>query len=125
MNALARSMAAPSESTNDVEPVSSSVYQNHTVCFGLFFRKKRIERVYLNGQARLGKTMVYAGYATFVVILGGNLLYGWLRYKSLCSDFDPSLTVWKDLNESQHACFYILGLSHSPMRHLPLLIIMT
>merc|ERR1711959_423908 len=86
MNALARSMAAPSESTNDVEPVSSSVYQNHTVCFGLFFRKKGIERVYLNGQARLDKSMVYAGYATFVAILGGNLLYGWLRYNSLCSD---------------------------------------
>ena len=100
MNALARSMAAPSESTNDVEPVSSSVYQNHTLCFGLFFRKKRIERAYLNGQAILGKSMVYAGYATFVAILGGNLLYGWLRYNSLCSGIDPSLTVWKHLNES-------------------------
>merc|ERR1719247_1479573 len=109
MNALARSMAAPSESTNDVEPLSGSVYQNHTLCFGLFFRKKRIERAYLNGQARLGN-MVYAGYATFVAILGGNLLYGWLRYNSLCSNVNTTLTL-----EGFHAkpetqvCFYYFG----------------
>ena len=110
MNALARSMAAPSESTNDVEPVSSSVYQNHTLCFGLFFRKKRIERAYLNGQARLNKSMVYAGYATFVAILGGNLLYGWLRYNSLCSDVNTTLTleVFNAKPETQ-VCFYYFG----------------
>ena len=110
MNALARSMAAPSESTNDVEPVSSSVYQNHTVCFGLFFRKTSIERAYLNGQARLGKNMVYAGYATLVVILGGNLLYGWLRYTILCSESNTTLTA-ENLDEKPErwVCFLYFG----------------
>jgi len=110
MNALARSMATPSESTNDVEPVSSSVYQNHTVCFGLFFRKTRIERAYLNGQARLGKNMVYAGYATLVVILCGNLLYGWLRYTILCSESNTTLTA-ENLDEKPErwVCFLYFG----------------
>jgi len=92
-SAFARRMAMPSESTNDVEPVSTSVYRNHTQCFGLFFRKMCIERAYLNGQARLGKNMVYAGYATLVVILCGNLLYGWLRYTILCSESNTTFTA--------------------------------
>ena len=109
-SAFARRMAMPSESTNDVEPVSSSVYRNHTQCFGLFFRKMRVEHVYLNGQASLDKNMVFAGYATLVVILCGNLLYGWLRYTILCSESNTTLIAENlDAKPERWVCFLYFG----------------
>jgi len=62
--------------------VSDGVYREHTVCFGLFFRKMHIERSYLDGQARLDKTMVYFGYFLYVLVLLPDYLYGYFELHS-------------------------------------------
>ena len=81
--------ASTTSAYQDVQPVSDGVYREHTVCFGLFFRKMHIERSYLDGQARLDKTMVYFGYFLYVLVLSLNYLYGYLKFHSeyaLCKD---------------------------------------
>ena len=49
-------------SGNDVE-------KDYTICFGVFLRDFRMQRVYLDGYARLHRNHVYLGLVLFVVLL--------------------------------------------------------
>jgi class 3 adenylate cyclase len=61
-----------------VFPMMEKAYRDHTVCFGLFFRKVEVERAVLDAYARLHCRVVYLGYFLFLCILGLNFLYGYV-----------------------------------------------
>ena len=47
----------------------NGVENDYTICFGVFLRDLRMQRVYLDGYARLHKNHVYLGLVLFVVLL--------------------------------------------------------
>ena len=53
-------------------PIETETFKKHTWWPGLFFRTLRMERVYLDGYARLHKNLVYIGY--FVMLITSFLL---------------------------------------------------
>merc|ERR1711934_100351 len=49
-------------------PIETETYKKHTWWPGLFFRTLRMERVYLDGYARLHKNLVYIGYFAVLIV---------------------------------------------------------
>ncbi|UPR04205.1 guanylate cyclase [Chloropicon primus] len=97
-------------SYQDIQPVTSEVYSEHTFCFGLFFRKARVEKCFLDALARSDKNMVYAGYLLYVVVLLSNYIYGYFRFYVVCDDIG-TLDSMESFNEGLDslACLYYLG----------------
>ena len=62
----ARACTSGNDIENDEDIDSESDY---TVCFGVFLRDLRMQRVYLDGYARLHRNHVYLGLVLFVVLL--------------------------------------------------------
>ena len=57
-------------SGNDIENEKDiGIESDYTVCFGVFLRDLRMQRVYLDGYARLHKGHVYLGLVLFLVLL--------------------------------------------------------
>ena len=52
----------------DSTPVEEEIFREHTRWPGLFFRTWRMERVFLDGYARLHKNLVYFGYGLVIVV---------------------------------------------------------
>ena len=69
------------EDNEDRMPIDEEVFREHTVCLGLFFRKKHIEHAFLETQARQYEFIVYFGYCLYALLLLINLLYGYFSYK--------------------------------------------
>ena len=70
------------EALEALNPEEEETFNKHAWWPGLVFKTWRMERVYLDGHARLSKSVVYAGYAgVFVAILahGGLVTYLVLR----------------------------------------------
>ena len=65
----------------DALPVENAIFWQHTRCLGLFFRTLRVERMFLDGLAKLERKVVYLGYCliTAISFLGG--LRGWVQEK--------------------------------------------
>merc|ERR1711977_791018 len=51
----------------DTSPLEKEIFKKHTRCFGLFFKTLRMERIFLDGKAKLQKNVVYFGYCYTVV----------------------------------------------------------
>ena len=51
----------------DTSPLEKEIFKKHTRCFGLFFKTLRMERIFLDGQAKLQKNVVYFGYCYSIV----------------------------------------------------------
>ena len=73
-------------------PIETETFKKHTWWPGLFFRTLRMERVYLDGYARLHKNLVYIGYfvmliASFspVIPVGASIVFAqsWLDMRGL------------------------------------------
>jgi len=70
------------EALEALNPEEEKTFNKHTWWPGLVFKTWRMERVYLDGHARLSKKVVYAGYAgVFVAILILNGLVIYLLFK--------------------------------------------
>ena len=52
----------------DASPLEKEIFKKHTRCFGLLFKTWRMERIFLDGHARLNKNLVYGGYVLLVVV---------------------------------------------------------
>ena len=72
----------------DASPVEARIFKDHTKCFGLFFSSIRMERIFLDGQARLSVNVVNVGCVLLIVIsiMLGLSSYGQDKYlKYVCS----------------------------------------
>ncbi|UPR01694.1 nucleotide cyclase [Chloropicon primus] len=66
------------EALEALNPEEEKTFNKHTWWPGLVFKTWRMERVYLDGHARLSKKVVYAGYAgvfVAILILNGLVIY--------------------------------------------------
>ena len=76
----------------DSTPVEKRIFKSHTCCFGLCFTTLRMERLFLDGHARLHKNIVYLGYVLVVVV---TIYRAFLQIfqpavkRSVCSDEIP------------------------------------
>ena len=52
----------------DASPLEKEIFKKHTRCFGLLFKTWRMERIFLDGHARLNKNLVYGGYVLLAVV---------------------------------------------------------
>ena len=52
----------------DASPLEKEIFKKHTRCFGLLFKTWRMERIFLDGHARLNKNLVYGGYVLLVLV---------------------------------------------------------
>ena len=52
----------------DASPLEKEIFREHTRFFGMFFKTMRMERVFLDGYARLHKNLVYAGYLVMLLV---------------------------------------------------------
>merc|ERR1711933_450140 len=52
----------------DPSPLEKDIYKTHTKWFGLFYKTFEMERVFLDGHAKLHKKEVYLGYCLVVLV---------------------------------------------------------
>ena len=67
------------ESFLDATPVEDEIFKQHTRWPGLLFKTVRVERAFLDGQARISKTQVYVGYIVLAVVLFATTFISYLR----------------------------------------------
>ena len=72
--------SADSSRDQKYQPLSTKVFKEHTLWFGLFFKKRHVELAFLDDQARLNKPLVYFGYFLYVMVLLTNLLFGFVFF---------------------------------------------
>ena len=63
----------------DASPLEKEIFREHTRFFGMLFKTMRMERVFLDGYARLHKNLVYFGYGLLVAVSFAVPLQAFLR----------------------------------------------
>ena len=96
----------------DASPVEARIFKDHTKCFGLFFSSIRMERIFLDGQARLSANVVNVGCVLLIVIavILGLGSYGQHRYlEYVCftafSVFCPAASQAMDFYQTEDGSF--------------------
>ena len=81
----------------NTNPVELAIFKQHTWWPGILFRTVQMERVFLDGYARLQKNLVYTGYVLIVVISIlvplQNYVGALYRFNSTCPEAYESLCV--------------------------------
>ena len=67
----------------DASPIEDKIFNEHTRCFGLFFKPWLVERKFLESYVKLHRNEVYLGYIVYVLVqlLGAIGLYSEQKYR--------------------------------------------
>ena len=106
-------------------PIETETFKKHTWWPGLFFRTLRMERVYLDGYARLHKNLVYIGYFVMLItsflvpaqngieeVLTRRLLRDCEDPEGLCElyrSLSPAAVFWSSVKEYMVLFFPIMA----------------